>query len=93
MFSYGELSHSDIIDVLCENNIYREQDFAAQLVSNGWTELRRRTKSMGVSSPYEFNPSRYILQEKLAQIFPLIAFVYCWPCQSGMEDLGAKVWK
>ena len=57
LFSYGELSHSDIIDVLCENNIYREQDFAAQLVSNGWTELRHRTKSMGVSSPYEFNPS------------------------------------
>ena len=41
LFSYEELSHSDIIDVLCENNIYKEQDFAAQLVSNGWAELRR----------------------------------------------------
>ena len=68
LFSEEEFSHSDIIDVLCENNIYREQDIAAQLVSNGWAELRRRTKSMGLSSPYEFKPSRISCKKDWTEI-------------------------
>ena len=33
-FSDDVLSQGDVIDVLCENSIYREQDYAAEMVGN-----------------------------------------------------------
>jgi hypothetical protein len=36
------LSKSDIVDILHEENIYREQDFAKEFVDNCWDEISRR---------------------------------------------------
>ncbi|MCH8043540.1 MAG: hypothetical protein IID44_07455 [Planctomycetes bacterium] len=52
-FSDDVLSQSDVIDVLCENGIYREQDYAAEMVGNAWEELRRRLECIGDGRPFK----------------------------------------
>lgn len=46
------VSKSDIVDVLCEGNIYDEQDFAAQRVDDAWLMLRNRQKWLHSGSPF-----------------------------------------
>lgn len=43
----NELSTSDVVDSLMENNIYIDQDFAREMVSNAWFELEKRFKWIG----------------------------------------------
>lgn len=47
------VSQGDVVDMLQENEVYDDQDFAAELVGNIWVELRRREDSMGTGSPFE----------------------------------------
>lgn len=53
-----ELSASDVIDVLIEGEIYDEQDFAWQIVSDAWSELRRRQGWLRNGSPIEITNYR-----------------------------------
>ncbi len=45
----GELSSTDVTDVLMEEEIYATEDFARQMVTNAWAELRRRRYWIGES--------------------------------------------
>jgi len=45
LFASVRVSRSDVIDVLCENHVYREQDFAAEFADQLWWELRRRQRA------------------------------------------------
>ena len=40
------------MDVLCENDIYRDQDFANEAVVDAWTELDRRAESLFEGTPF-----------------------------------------
>lgn len=48
---YGVLSTTDVVDALVDGEIYASQDFAREMVDNGWKELKRRQTWMGASAP------------------------------------------
>jgi len=48
-----KLSQTDVVDVLCENNVYQSQDFASELVADAWIELERRGESVIDGAPFE----------------------------------------
>ena len=58
LFDDGELSASDIVDALIENNIYAEQDFAWQIMNDAWNELKRRQGLIGNGAPIEIMGQR-----------------------------------
>ncbi len=47
------LTRTDVVDALVEGEIYAEQDYAREMVANGWRELRRRQDWMGAGSSIE----------------------------------------
>ena len=58
-FECDEISKSDVIDILLENNIYLDQDYAAEFVENVWRELRRRLQVVGDNCrPFDFFHNR-----------------------------------
>jgi hypothetical protein len=52
-FCDDTISVSDIVDSLCENNVYDEQDFAKQHVDNAFRELTRRASCLDNAGSYE----------------------------------------
>lgn len=58
LFFVDEISQSDIVDVLCELNIYEKQDMASVIVSDAWAELRRRQLAVKNSGPFEVKANR-----------------------------------
>ncbi len=54
----GEFSVMDVVDVLIDEDIYEEQDFAQDIVNDAWNELERRLNWIGQGSPYFFQRSR-----------------------------------
>ncbi len=51
LFVDERLSVSDVIDALCEVNIYQQQEFAAEIVENAWHEIKRRQQWLDQSAP------------------------------------------
>ena len=49
-----ELSQTDVIGFLMEEQIYDNQDFASEFVLPQWTELKRRLSWLGPHSPIKF---------------------------------------
>ena len=49
LFLDDELSKSDIVDTLLEEEIYAESEFAYEMVSNVWIEIKNRIKLCGPS--------------------------------------------
>ena len=47
-----EFSVMDVVDVLVEENIYEEQDFAEAIVADAWYELERRLNWIDPSRPF-----------------------------------------
>ncbi len=64
LFISGGLSEPEVVDALCHNQIYDKQEMAYQMVSNGWSELRKRQKMLGDASPYVFESLRIKLRRK-----------------------------
>ncbi|MBW2334092.1 MAG: hypothetical protein JRF06_03180 [Deltaproteobacteria bacterium] len=58
LFDETELSTVDIVDTLCEELIYNNQDFASEIVEDAWSELKRRQSCMGVHSAFSITSSR-----------------------------------
>lgn len=58
LFSEDELSKSDVTDALCEEHYYDSQDFASQIVSDAWTQLRRRQDLVRDAAPFDVGSSR-----------------------------------
>jgi len=54
LFEDGELSQIDIADTLMEEQIYDEHDLCMEMISNAWSEIRRRQYCIGEESPYSF---------------------------------------
>ncbi len=51
LFDDPELSASDVVDALMEENIYENADMAAERVDDAWTEIRRRHSWIRDGSP------------------------------------------
>lgn len=59
LFENDTVSRSDVVDVLTENNVYREQGFANVWVSNLFTELDRRLELLGDAGCLKREGARY----------------------------------
>ena len=73
-FSTDRLSLSDIVDILCENDIYRSQDFAKEHVGNAFLELSRRADCLGHVVPYEVMSTRLVQRHQWKDA---PAFAFC----------------
>lgn len=60
IFAETELSQMDIVDVLLEEMVYVDQDFAWELVDTCWAELQRRAKWAGQSCAYTVEAKRLV---------------------------------
>lgn len=58
LFLDDELSESDVIDFLIEEQIYVSQDFCSEFVSNAWAQIEKRLGWMGTTSPILFEKRR-----------------------------------
>lgn len=58
VFDGEEPSMSDAVDFLTENNIYRQQDFALEMVQNAWGQLERRQRWAGRGTAVEVTGPR-----------------------------------
>jgi hypothetical protein len=79
-----ELPASDVIDVLCEGEIYDNQDFAWEIVLDAWSELHRREQWLGAGYPIEITnhhlKRRGDWRDTPAHSFCLaLAFAKCYP--------------
>lgn len=58
LFKDGEVSSTDVVDALIEEQIYDNQDFASEMANNAWTELRRRLYCIGNQAPFFISANR-----------------------------------
>ena len=69
-----ELSASQVVDLLCDSGVYKEQDFAWEMVSNAWRELKRRGDYLGIGSPLEIGKLRL---KRLGEWRNFSAYSFC----------------
>ena len=55
LFDEENLSMTDIVDILIDENIYDDQELALQVVERAWNELKRRVSWIGCGSPFSFH--------------------------------------
>lgn len=60
LFDGADISTSDVVDNLIENDIYEEQDFAREIVDASWSEMRRRQAWMGNGASIKIEGQRLI---------------------------------
>ena len=60
LFADEELSQSDVVDYLMEEQLYDEQEFAAEFVIWAWSEIARRLAWLRNHSPIQFDDRRFI---------------------------------
>ena len=71
------LSRTDIVDVLCEEEIYDDQTFANDWLDDVWRELERRQRLLG-ASPFDVAP-RAITRQLTWEQVPAYAFCVLTP--------------
>jgi hypothetical protein len=54
LFGDDRLGQNEVVDVLCEQGIYVQQDMARGKVSDAWAEIRRRLRCLGMGSSLDF---------------------------------------
>ncbi|MBM4033686.1 MAG: hypothetical protein FJ291_18160 [Planctomycetes bacterium] len=52
LFRDERIDAPDVVDALCEGQIYRSQDFAWEMVSTAWRELGRRAALLRAGTPF-----------------------------------------
>lgn len=55
LFDDEEFSTTDVVDILIEEQIYDDQDFASEMVESVWTEIRRRQRWLGSGTPFQID--------------------------------------
>jgi len=86
LFDDDDLSTSDVVDVLTEENIYADRNMALELVHSAWTEIRRRQSWIPNGSPFQIEGSRIsrtkAWREVSAYAFCLLLSVDQWYSRS-----------
>jgi hypothetical protein len=71
----GDLSGSDVVDFLRENEIYSDQDFAWELITNAFSEVRQRSRHMGAAYPIEVKSgTRFVRRDEWKNFIP---YAFC----------------
>lgn len=70
----NSISGSDIVDVLCEEEIYESQEFAWELVGNTMAELQRRQACLAGGAPFEIKGDRIVRTEDWKNV---AAYSFC----------------
>ncbi len=73
LFSEEEVSDTDIVDFLIEQQIYEKQDFCSQFVSGAWSLSRRRLSWLRENSPIAFE-GRFMQRKHKWQELPALPF-------------------
>ena len=89
LFSSEELSSTDIIDFLIEEGMYKEQDFASQMVDDAWAEMRRRQVLVGSEFPFSVEHRR-IKRLRLWQDVPAHSFCTLLSLATVYDNWGAR---
>jgi len=58
LFEEDELSQTDVLDTLMEENIYAEHDMGLEIVTSAWTEIRRRQSWVAEGTPFSITRGR-----------------------------------
>jgi hypothetical protein len=74
------LSRTDIIDVLCEEEIYDDQSFASNWLDDVWRELERRHHLLAGTTPFDL-AARAITRKRTWDEVPMYTF-----CVLGFAD-------
>ena len=74
MFLEAELSQTDVVDHLVQEQIFEEQDSASELVLAAWSALERRLSWLGLYTPVAFK-DRWMVRQLDWQDAP--AYSYC----------------
>ena len=88
LISEDELSPTDIVDFLIEEQLYDDQTFATDFVSSGWDDIRRRLSWLGAQSPISFD-DRWMIRNMSWPDCPAYSFcliVSYGPRYSGWHD-------
>ena len=64
LFGDRDVSQTDVVDVLQENNIYDDQDSAREMLADAWIEMRHRSESLGDGSPFDVQTGRVVQSKK-----------------------------
>ncbi len=92
LFDREEVSKSDIIDVLLEENVYVSSDMAATILTDAWAELRFRSSLIGVASPFAVEERRISRQQDWKEVpghsFCLLLSYSTWN-RSWSEQFGS----
>lgn len=82
LFDDEELSASDVVDTLCDGEIYEDQNFAWERVEDAWRELRRRHNWLGNGHPLKINSlnakRKYAWRESAAHSFCIALSLAKW---------------
>src|SRR5262245_15713651 len=73
-FSSSTVSSIEAIDILKENDVYEDQDFASEFLADVWAELERRSRVMGAGSIYNVE-GRLVRRRKSCRREP--AYFFC----------------
>ena len=74
----NRLSRTDIVDILCEQEIYVDQAFATDWLDDVWRELERRQRLLDDAAPFEVGPRAITQKLKWKQV-PTYAFCLLAP--------------
>lgn len=81
LFSSDQVSKTDVIDALLEEEIYDSQDFAREFVENIWSVIKYRQSILIDSFTFEYTGDR-IIRNADWQDFPAYAFCLAVSCGS-----------
>ena len=73
LFVDRQVSGSEVVDALCEGDIYDEQGFAWEIVTDAWRQFDRRLALSGLGSPFKTTGMKLELV-KAWQEFPAYSF-------------------
>ena len=81
LFQEDPVSMSDVLDILLENEVYVDQDFAEQLVANAWVVVGWRFKTLG--NPLGLSATGTRLEKEVGwENYPAYAFCLLVTCTS-----------
>jgi len=89
LFEVDEISKSDVVDVLIENEVYVSQDFAGEVVDIAWAILKERLKLPSAEIRFSITGNR-IERANTWDSFPAYAFCLAVTCASYLYPDWAK---
>lgn len=86
------ISGSDIVDILCEEEIYESQEFAWELIESAFSELRRRQNCLALGAPFNVERDR-ITKTKDWKGVPAYSFCLTLSCVKWYPKWSASLGK